>query len=88
MIKYKVTLTEEEREELNTIVNKGKHPATRVKNAQILLNCDESQGSKKFTNEVISSIVRVSMKTIDRVKKKFVEEGFEAVLYPGKTKRV
>jgi hypothetical protein len=28
------------------------------------------------------------MKTIDRVKEKFVEEGFEAVLYPGKTKRI
>jgi transposase len=88
MIKYKVSLTEEERKELNTIVNKGTHPATRVKNALILLNCDESQGSNKFTNEIISKIVRVSMKTIDRVKKKFVEEGFEAVLYPGKTKRI
>jgi transposase len=37
---------------------------------------------------VISDIARVSMKTIDRVKKKFVEEGFDAAMCPCKSKRV
>lgn len=87
MIKYRVYLSAEEREELHEIVSKGKHPVNRLKNALILLNCDESQGSKKFTNEIISSIVQVSMKTIDRVKKKFVEKGLNAVIYPAKSKR-
>lgn len=88
MIKYKVTLTKAEREELESIVSKGTQPISRVKYAMILLSCDEGEDATKYPNKVISDIARVSMKTIDRVKKKFVEEGFEAVLCPGKSKRV
>jgi|LSQX01.2.fsa_nt_gb transposase len=88
MIKYKVTLTKAERDELETIVSKGTHPVSKVKDAMILLSCDEGENATKYPNKVISDITRVSMKTIDRVKKKFVEEGFEAVMYPGKSKRV
>jgi len=87
MIKYKVTLSGMERKELKAIVHKGSHPASRFTTAQILLCCDESIGVKKHSNEVISDVVNVSMKTIDRVKKKFVEEGFDAVIFPGKSKR-
>jgi transposase len=54
----------------------------------ILLSCDEGINAKKYPNKVISDITRVSMKTVDRVKKKFVEEGFDAVMNPGKSKRV
>ena len=88
MIKYKVTLTKAEREELGIIVSKGTHPVSKVKNAIILLSCDESEDATKYPNKVISDIAHVSMKTIDRVKKKFVEEGFDAVMNPGKSKRV
>lgn len=88
MIKYKVTLTKEEREQLESIVSKGTQPVLRVKNAMILLSCDEEENATKYPNKVISDITRVSMKTIDRVKKKFVEEGFDAVMFPGKSKRV
>lgn len=88
MIKYKVTLTEAEREALETIVSKGTHSLSKVKDAMILLSCDESEYATKYPNKVISDITRGSMKTIDRVKKKFVEDGFEAVMTPGKSKRV
>lgn len=88
MIKYKVTLTKAERDELETIVSKGTRPVSRVKDAMILLSCDEGDNATKYSNKVISNITRVSMKTIDRVKKKFVEEGFDAVMNPGKSKRV
>lgn len=88
MIKYRVTLSKAEHEELETIVSKGTHPVSKVKNAMILLSCDEGDNAVKYTNKVISDITRVSMKTIDRVKKKFVEEGFDAVINPGKSKRV
>ena len=87
MKKYKVTLTQEEREELEILISKGKHSSTKVKNALILLNVDEGDHSKKYTNQVISDVINVSMKTIDRIKKKFVEEGFDAVIHPGKSKR-
>ncbi len=88
MIKYKVTLTKEERNELETIVSKGTHAVSKIKDAMILLSCDEGESATKYPNKVISDITRVSMKTIDRVKKKFVEEGFFAVMNPGKSKRV
>ncbi len=81
MKKYKVTLTQEEREELEAISSKGKHAAQTVLNALILLACDEGRFQKQRSiNEEISRVLNVSMKTIDRVKKRFVEEGFEAVL--------
>ena len=43
MEKYTVTLSAEEAEQLQRVVAKGKHPAAKVINALILLNCDESQ---------------------------------------------
>ena len=41
MIKCKVTLTQEERKELELIIGKGKHASSKFKNALILLNVDE-----------------------------------------------
>jgi len=81
MKRYKVTLTQEERQELEAISSKGKHAAQTVLNALIVLACDEGNFQKQWSiNEAISQVLNVSMKTIDRVKKRFVEEGLEAVL--------
>jgi len=80
MKKYKVTLTIEEREELKLIIHKGRHSAKKIRNANILLNCDEGEFSNKVTNEVITQILNVSPRTIDRLKKIFVEQGFETAL--------
>ena len=79
MVKYKVTLTQAEQEQLNIIVSKGSHKSQKVLNALILLNSDESN-EKKHTNEQISEILRISMRKIDRVKKRFVEEGLDIAL--------
>lgn len=80
MIKYKVTLTQEEQEELITIISKGSHTAQQYRNAYILLNCDEGAYGKKIINEEICQVLKVSMRMIDRVKQRFVENGFEACL--------
>lgn len=80
MVRYKVTLSKEEREELISIINKGHHTSQKFRNAYILINCDEGDYSEKITNEQISKVLKVGMRTIDRVKKRFVEEGFESVL--------
>jgi len=87
MIKYVITLTSSEREELEVMISKWNHSSTKIKNALILLNYDTGEHSKRYTNQTISDIVHVSMKTIDRVKKKFVEEGFDAIFNPPKPKR-
>jgi transposase len=80
MVKYKVTLTKEEREELESIINKGRHTSQKFRNAYVLLNCDEGEYSEKATNLEISKILKVGMRTIDRIKKRFVEDGFDAIL--------
>ena len=89
MKKYKVTLTEEERLELHEITSKGSHRSQKVLNALILLNCDEGEYQKeRLINEVVSSALHVSMKKIDRVKKRFVEEGLDVALHGHKGERV
>jgi transposase len=79
MVRYKITLTKEEQEQLKIIVSKGSHKSQKVLNALILLNCDVSEGTK-YSNEHISAILRVSMRKIDRVKERFVEEGLAIAL--------
>ena len=87
MEKYKVTLTKAEIDELMDITNKGSHPSQKLRTAYILLNCDEGEFADKVTNNQISRVLKVGMRTIDRTKKKFVEEGFDAVLERRPTQR-
>ncbi len=84
MKKYKVTLTQEEREELQTLVKKGKRKAQVIRNALILLNCDHGPFGDKMKNEEVAKVLQIGDRTIDRLKKLFVEEGFEVAVY-GKT---
>ena len=87
MVKYKVTLTKDERGELESIIKKGSHTSQKFRNAFVLLNCDEGEYSEKATNSEISKILKVGMRTIDRIKKRFVEDGFDAVLERKSTSR-
>ena len=89
MIKYKVTLTQQERDQLTSMISKGTHTAQEIRNAYILLNVDQSLAEEKLTNEEICRVLKTSMRMIDRVKQRFVEDGFEASLErkPGKTVR-
>lgn len=87
MIRYTIKLTKAEVEELMSIINKGSHTSQTFRAAYILLNCDEGKYSEKVTNEQISKVLKIGMRTIDRVKKKFIEEGFEAVLERRPTRR-
>ena len=80
MIRYTVKLTKTEVEELHAIINKGSHTSQTFRSAYILLNCDEGAHSEKVTNEQISKVLKIGMRTIDRVKRKFIDEGFEATL--------
>jgi transposase len=88
MIRYTVKLTKSEVEELISIINKGSHTSQTFRTAYILLNCDEGKYSEKVTNEQISKVLKVGMRTVDRVKKKFIEEGLEASLERRPTSRI
>ena len=87
-IRYKVTLTKEERDQLLSIIHTGNHNSQTYRNAYILINTDRGEFSKRVTNIEISKILKVGMRTIDRVKKRFVEEGFEACLKRKPTIRI
>lgn len=87
MIKYTIHLSKSEREELMGIISKGSHTSQTFRSAYILLNCDEGKYAEKVTNEQISKVLKVGMRTIDRVKKRFVEDGMEATLERKPTSR-
>ncbi len=85
---YKVTLTQEERDQLFEITRTGTHAARKIIHALILLNVDRSQyNTEQQTNEEICKVLKIGMRTIDRVKKRFVEEGLDAALKMAPTSR-
>lgn len=78
---YKVTLSEPERAELQEIAGKGTHAASKVINALILLNCDQSGGRAERPRTCdIAAMLCVSERKVDRIKKKFVLEGLALTL--------
>ena len=74
-IRYRITLTSEERLQLQALVQGGKAPVRRVKRAQILLAA--ARGS---SDERIAANVAVGTSTVFRTKRRFVEEGLEPAL--------
>ena len=81
MNRYTVTLTKEERDTLCQLASKGKHNSQKILNALILLNCDKGEWNVHHSiNEEISRVLNISMRKIDRVKKRFVEEGLDIAL--------
>ena len=81
MKKYIVTLTEDERKALSDLSVKGKQKSQKILNALILLGCDEGEyQTERSTNEEIARVLHISMRKIDRVKKRFVEDGLDAAL--------
>jgi transposase len=80
MKKYKVTLKKDEHDQLLELVSKGSHSSQLYRTAYILLNCDEGKHGTKITNEQVSQVLKISMRMIDRIKQRFVEDGFEACL--------
>jgi len=88
LIKYKVTLDRQERDMLETIATRGTHRSQKVLSALILLGCDQGPfQDRPLTNEKIAQALPVSMKKIDRVKRRFVESGLEVALDKQKAKR-
>lgn len=80
MKRYKIKLLKEEVEELEAIIRKGSHSSHTFRTAYVLLNCDEGPYSNKVTNDQISKVLKTGMRTIDRVKKRFLDEGLHNAL--------
>jgi transposase len=90
MVKYRIKLTEDEVSELTSIIRKGSHSAHSYRAALVLLNCDEGDYSEreKSTHEEISNFLRIGMRTIERIKQRFVEGGLERALERAESSRI
>lgn len=78
--KYVVTLTPAEREYLQQLTSKGKNPVYKVNHARILLKADTSQAEEGWADSAIARAFDISISTIERVRRRFVEEGIEKAL--------
>lgn len=78
--RYRVTLTQEERKELETLTRRGKDQARRVILARALLLCDCGPDGLAWTVSDIAQALGITSRTIEHLKKRFVEDGFEAAL--------
>ena len=78
--KYPVTLTKENRQELESLIRSGKSSARTQTRARILLLTDENQKQKKRAEE-IASVLMCSLPTITAIRRKFVEGSLENALY-------
>jgi hypothetical protein len=86
--KYRVTLTPEERAELQRMVGSGKAAARKLNHARILLKADEGWGGPALTDEEVAEEVESGGVTVARVRRRFVEQGLEAALVPKPPARV
>jgi transposase len=78
--KYIVTLTQVERQSLNAMLSGGKAAARKLMHARILLKADAAPGGASWNDAAIVEALDVGRATVERVRKQFVEEGFEAAL--------
>jgi len=81
MDKYRVTLTAEERTNLEQLVSRGKAAARKLTHARILLLADDSRADAHADAEIVAALSS-SPRTIARVRRRFVTEGIEAALDP------
>jgi transposase len=80
MKKYRVTLNAEERRGLQELIASGKAAAKRLAHARILLKADAAPGGPAWADDRIAEAVELSVATVERVRRRFVEHGLEAAL--------
>src|SRR5947209_6728785 len=75
--KYLVTLTTDERDHLDDLLRTGKASALVLTRARILLKADQAEGGPALDDGTIADELEVGLRTISRVRRRFVERGFE-----------
>ena len=78
--RYRVTLTREERIELEAITRRGKTHARKFIHARALLLCDAGAEGPAWNVADVATALGVSSRAIEHLKKRFVEDGLEAAL--------
>jgi transposase len=79
---YTVALTDAQRAALRSLVSHGEAPARTLTHARILLKADTHQEGGGWSDPEICQALEVSRPTVERVRKRCAQEGWEAALYP------
>ena len=79
--RYKVTLTDEERQALFALISKGKAAAHKLTRARVLLQADQSPQGPGWSDEQIHQALHVGRMTVERTRQVFVEHGIDAALH-------
>ncbi|MGI0148344.1 MAG: helix-turn-helix domain-containing protein [Thermoplasmata archaeon] len=80
MKKYMVRLEVAERARLEQLVRVGKTAAHRIRHANVLLAVDESEAGAGLKDAVAAEAFGVAVRSIESLRKRFVEEGLDAAL--------
>lgn len=78
--RYRVTLTEEERNELESLTKRGRVEARKFVHTRVLLLCDAGPEGPAWKVADVAAALGVSSRSIEHLKKRFVEEGLAAAL--------
>jgi transposase len=78
--RYRITLSKQERKELEALTRNGKTGAKKFIHARALLLCDAGPDGPSWTVAVAAEALGVTSRTIEHLKKRFVEDGLEAAL--------
>jgi hypothetical protein len=85
---YRVSLTEQQRAHLRTLLGSGTAPAQMVTRARVLLKADQGEGGAAWADTAIAGALDVYPTTVARVRRQFVEEGLEATFARKRPDRV
>ncbi len=80
MKKYIVELTSEERKQLQQLVKKGKVLGYKIRHAQMLLKADQGNKGPSWPDVQVAEVFAAHVTTVERLRKRFVEQGLEAAL--------
>jgi transposase len=78
--KYVVRLDAAERDQLTTLIPKGKGSAQLLTKARILLKADVSELGEGWSDSAIAAALDTGIATVERTRRQLLEEGFAAVL--------
>src|SRR5947209_6927928 len=79
MDKYRVTLTAEERADLEQLISTGKAAARKLTHARILLLADDSLGEERPDDQIVAAL-GISLRTVSRVRRHLVTDGVDVAL--------
>src|SRR6266478_4022868 len=85
---YRVKLTPEERAQLVELLSKGKAAARTLTHARILLKADEGVAGPRLSDEATADALEVNRSTVEGVRIRCVERGFEAALRPSPSRQL